>query len=136
MGVLLSAISSPREVPLALQAYEKSRKQRADTVQQSGTDNRITLHLPDGPEQRARDEQFRASMNGASNPDKWADRETQKFLWGWDEEEHALQAWNGALCEPCLRPSSIYGGVARKKQLLTFLLTEIVGAEVKVNASL
>ncbi|KAJ9320715.1 hypothetical protein DTO027B5_7836 [Paecilomyces variotii] len=107
LGVLLSAISSPREVPLALQAYEKSRKQRADTVQQSGTDNRITLHLPDGPEQRARDEQFRASMNGASNPDKWADRETQKFLWGWDEEEHALQAWN-----------------------------EIVGAEVKVNASL
>lgn len=106
LGILLSLVSSPQEVPLALQIYEKSRKQRADTVQQSGTDNRITLHLPDGLEQRARDEQFRASMNGASNPDKWADRETQKFLWGWDEEEHSREVWNGALCEnpdPCIK---------------------------------
>lgn len=83
LGVLLSSISSRSEIPLALASYEKSRKHRAETVQQSGTVNRATLHLPDGPEQQARDDQFRASMNGASNPDKWADLETQKFLWGW-----------------------------------------------------
>ncbi|KAF7176004.1 hypothetical protein CNMCM7691_000855 [Aspergillus felis] len=95
LGVLLSTISSRSEIPSALAAYEKSRKHRAETVQQSGTVNRATLHLPDGPEQQARDDQFRASMNGASNPDKWADLETQKFLWGWDAEKVALETWEG-----------------------------------------
>ncbi|KAJ5669509.1 Monooxygenase FAD-binding [Penicillium macrosclerotiorum] len=94
LGVLLSAISARHEIPRALQAYERSRKQRADTVQQSGSENRITLHLPDGPEQVARDEQFRASSNG-SNPDKWSDRETQRILWGWDAEKAALDTWTG-----------------------------------------
>ncbi|KAL1981680.1 hypothetical protein VTN96DRAFT_2343 [Rasamsonia emersonii] len=107
LGILLSAISSRQEIPLALQAYERSRKQRAETVQQSGTQNRITLHLPDGPEQRARDEQFRQAMNGGANPDRWVDRETQKFLWGWDAEEAAVKAW-----------------------------IELVGNEAQVNASL
>ncbi|KAE8151188.1 hypothetical protein BDV25DRAFT_171647 [Aspergillus avenaceus] len=93
LGVLLSVISSKHEIPLALQAYENSRKQRAETVQQSGSANRITLHLPDGPEQRARDEQFRLSMQGGANPDRWSDRETQTFLWGWDAEKAALEAW-------------------------------------------
>jgi salicylate hydroxylase len=36
-------------------------------------------------------------MNGASNPDKWADLETQKFLWGWDAEKVALETWEGEL---------------------------------------
>ncbi|KAL4908944.1 hypothetical protein BDW74DRAFT_174172 [Aspergillus multicolor] len=95
LGVLLSDITSRTEIPLALQAYEKSRKERAETVQQSGSTNRITLHFPDGPEQEARDEQFRASLTGGSNPDKWSDRQTQEFLWGWDAEKAALETWEG-----------------------------------------
>ncbi|KAL2822285.1 hypothetical protein BDW59DRAFT_173932 [Aspergillus cavernicola] len=94
LGVLLSEITSKEEIPLALQAYEKSRKERAETVQQSGSMNRITLHLPDGPEQEARDKQFQASLKGGSNPDKWSDRQMQEFLWGWDAEEVALQTWS------------------------------------------
>ncbi|KAL4936599.1 hypothetical protein BDV06DRAFT_89991 [Aspergillus oleicola] len=93
LGIVLSEITSKSEIPLALQAYEKSRKQRAETVQQSGTLNRVTLHLPDGPEQEARDEQFRASLKGGANPDKWSDRQTQEFLWGWDAEKAALETW-------------------------------------------
>ncbi|KAJ5267182.1 Monooxygenase FAD-binding [Penicillium angulare] len=92
LGVLLSNISSRREIPTALQVYERSRKERAETVQQSGSENRVTLHFPDGPEQIARDKQFRAAASG-SNPDKWTDRETQKFLWGWDAEAAALEEW-------------------------------------------
>ncbi|KAJ5595209.1 uncharacterized protein N7459_001417 [Penicillium hispanicum] len=49
--VLLSTISTRREIPQGLQAYQISRKQRADTVQQSGSENRIALHLADGAEQ-------------------------------------------------------------------------------------
>ncbi|KAE8354509.1 salicylate hydroxylase [Aspergillus coremiiformis] len=94
LGVLLSTISSRRDIPLALQAYEKSRKHRAETVQQLGSANRIMLHLPDGPEQQVRDEQFRLSMTGGFNPDRWTDRDTHAFLWGWDAETAALEAWN------------------------------------------
>ncbi|OQE26651.1 hypothetical protein PENSTE_c005G10326 [Penicillium steckii] len=92
LGILLSGITSQHEIPSALQVYEKTRKQRAETVQQSGTENRIALHLPDGPEQLARDAQFQASATG-SNPDKWNDRQTQNFLWGWDAEQVAFDAW-------------------------------------------
>lgn len=98
MGVLLSEITDKNEIPIALRAYEKSRKERAETVQQSGSMNRVTLHLPDGPEQIARDEQFRASLKGGSNPDKWSDRQTQEFLWGWDAEKAALETWKSESC--------------------------------------
>jgi salicylate hydroxylase len=97
--VVLSAISSREDIPLALNAYEKSRKERAETVQQSGSENRVTLHLPDGPEQIARDAQFQASTSG-DNPDKWSDRRTQEFLWGWDAEKAALDTWNRMLSLP------------------------------------
>ena len=63
-------------------------------MQQSGSENRVTLHLPDGSEQIARDAQFKASASG-NNPDKWSDRRTQEFLWGWDAEKAALDTWNG-----------------------------------------
>ena len=95
LGILLSSISTRSEIPLALKVYERSRKQRAETVQQSGSDNRITLHLPDGRQQEARDEQFRACTMGGKNPDLWADSEMQRYLWGWDAEKAALRAWDG-----------------------------------------
>ncbi|KAL3464960.1 hypothetical protein BJX64DRAFT_285828 [Aspergillus heterothallicus] len=94
LGIVLSKITSKQELPLALEAYEKSRKTRSETVQQSGSLNRVTLHLPDGPEQLARDEQFKLSLTGGENPDKWSDRKTQEALWGWDAEKAALQTWD------------------------------------------
>lgn len=36
--------------------------------------------------------------NGVENPDKWADLETQRFLWGWDAEGVARRAWGGKIC--------------------------------------
>ncbi|KAK2811207.1 hypothetical protein FQN50_002304 [Emmonsiellopsis sp. PD_5] len=89
LGVILSSIESAKDVPFALAVYERCRKKRAEGVQQSGTENRIQLHLPDGPEQIKRDERFAASMKGGDSPDKWNDRETQRVLWGYDAEEAA-----------------------------------------------
>lgn len=113
LGILLSTIDSRHQIPLALSAYERSRKQRAETVQQSGTENRTPLHFPDGPEQITRDEQFRASMReSGKNPDRWSDRETQRFLWGWDAERAAVGAWRG---EPIFSLfSSLFGCVVLK----------------------
>ncbi|RAH74417.1 putative salicylate hydroxylase [Aspergillus aculeatinus CBS 121060] len=94
LGILLSTIPSRAAIPAALRAYEQSRKSRAETVQQSGSENRITLHFPDGPDQIARDAQFRTALTSGSNPDRWSDRETQRRLWGWDAEKAALDVWN------------------------------------------
>ncbi|KOC16435.1 putative salicylate hydroxylase [Aspergillus flavus AF70] len=105
LAILLSIIPSRHAIPEALRAYEMSRKPRAEAIQQSGMANRTILHLPDGPEQEARDKQFLASRSSAANPDKWADAETQKLLWGWDAEEHALATWSENMRPPHLESS-------------------------------
>lgn len=44
---------------------------------------RKALHLPDGVEQRKRDEAIGGGgREGGQNPDLWADREWQGFMWG------------------------------------------------------
>lgn len=96
LGVILSSISSKQEIPAALEAYQSSRKARAEQVQQSGKMNRVSLHLPDGPEQQQRDEMFRLAMKGNSeSPDRWVDEKTRKVLWEHDAEEAALRTWKG-----------------------------------------
>ncbi|GAM34412.1 hypothetical protein TCE0_015r01977 [Talaromyces pinophilus] len=94
LGAILSTISSKQEIPVALEAYQRSRKARAEQVQQSGKLNRVALHLPDGPEQQQRDEMFRLAMKGSSeSPDRWVDEKTRKILWEHDAEEAALRTW-------------------------------------------
>ncbi|PGH08213.1 salicylate hydroxylase [Blastomyces parvus] len=94
LGVMLSQIGTAENIPSALYIYEKCRKPRAEGIQQSGTDSRIALHLPDGAEQVKRDERFAAAMKGAKNPDTWTDRETQGALWGYDAEQAAKKCWS------------------------------------------
>ena len=89
---MLSSISSKDEVPIALQAYENAQKARAEHIQQSCLTTRAALHLPDGPEQEARDQKFRALSAGGGSDDKWGDPEFQKFIWGWDAEAKAEEA--------------------------------------------
>jgi salicylate hydroxylase len=95
--VIISSVSSREQIPQALQAYQHSRKLRAEKVQQSALQNRDSLHLPDGLEQEARDEMFRLAEKGLENPDAFHHKETQKALWGHDPEEAALEAWKSAL---------------------------------------
>lgn len=95
LGVVLSSISSKEEVPLALKAYEKAQKARAEHIQQSCLTTRVALHLPDGPEQEARDLKFKALSAGGASDDKWGDPEMQRFLWTWDAEVKAEEAWKG-----------------------------------------
>ena len=45
----------PDDVPGALRCYEEVRKPRATRLQEASAANRIRFHLPDGPEQQARD---------------------------------------------------------------------------------
>ncbi|KAH0360266.1 FAD/NAD(P)-binding domain-containing protein, partial [Aureobasidium melanogenum] len=85
---------SSTDVTLAIQVYEQVRKARGEAVQSSASEVRKTLHLPDGSEQQERDEKIRAAGKGkGQNPDLWADRETQKWLWGTDIMNETLVKW-------------------------------------------
>lgn len=107
LGVVLSSISSKDEIPQALKAYEKAQKARAEHIQQSCLTTRAALHLPDGPEQEARDQKFKALSSGGASDDKWGDPEMQKFLWSWDAEAKAEEAWRGKF-PPSSRDQTIF----------------------------
>jgi salicylate hydroxylase len=56
-GAALAALleATPDDVPGALRRYEAIRKPRATRLQEASSNNRTRFHLPDGPEQQARD---------------------------------------------------------------------------------
>lgn len=100
LGVMLAEISGKDQINRALRVYEQARKSRAETIQQLGSENRITLHLPDGPEQVARDQKFKLVSASGDNPDRWGDTTTQKLLWDWDSEQSARETWQGNVSFP------------------------------------
>jgi salicylate hydroxylase len=59
LAALLAAM--PDDIPAALAHYEAARKPRATRLQQASAANRMRFHLPDGAEQRARDEALATS---------------------------------------------------------------------------
>lgn len=73
-------------------------------------------------------------MNGGANPDRWVDRETQQFLWGWDAEEAAMKAWDGTFAF-ALSFAGWFVGLSVTHSL-TDASIELVGNEAQVNASL
>ncbi|KAF7554714.1 hypothetical protein G7Z17_g2721 [Cylindrodendrum hubeiense] len=85
LGVILSNLKSKLDIPLALEAYQHTRKLRAETIQGFGMDTRASLHLKDGPAQIARDLQFTTH----SNPDRWTNTASQRYLWSFDAEQEA-----------------------------------------------
>jgi salicylate hydroxylase len=78
-GVLTVALSLADDVQTAIEVYQAVRKERAEKIQQSAATTRRALHLPDGKEQRKRDE---AIKGPGKNPDLWADHDWQDFMWG------------------------------------------------------
>lgn len=56
---LAKADSGSLSVPEALAAYTDRRAERAAAVQRGAVGNRALFHLPDGPDQRRRDDRFR-----------------------------------------------------------------------------
>jgi len=59
---LLSRISHRSQLRPLLKAYQDLRFDRTVTAQESSRLNRVTFTLPDGPEQRERDEGLRKAM--------------------------------------------------------------------------
>ncbi|CAE6436076.1 unnamed protein product [Rhizoctonia solani] len=114
LGGLLSGISQLDDLPRLLRAYQDLRLPRTAESQRSARLNQFIFHLPDGPEQLARDADMRQAMeweqawlsrekgkNGptlkeectwAGNMNQWADQTKNKLQFGYDAFA-AVEEW-------------------------------------------
>jgi len=79
----------------ALQIYEKERMPKAYAKQQVSFLNGVIWHLPDGPEQRARDEAMAPELEGkyyVRSSNLYGDPQTVLEVYGYDVEAHAEAA--------------------------------------------
>ncbi|GBE85602.1 FAD-dependent monooxygenase OpS4 [Sparassis crispa] len=102
LGKLLSHLSSMEQLTALLNAYQDLRLPRTAATQASSRLNQKIFHLPDGPEQEARDTAMRTAMEAEfagsvagseGNPNQWADQRKNEIQFGYDAEEAAEQWW-------------------------------------------
>ncbi|KAL2868636.1 putative monooxygenase [Aspergillus lucknowensis] len=87
LAVVLSRLPStdPESIHKALKVYEKVRKDRAYALVELAAASGRALHLGDGAAKEERDKQFAALKAGKGPvPDKWADADVQKEIYGFD----------------------------------------------------
>lgn len=73
LGNLLSRLSHMSQIRPLLEAYQDLRLDRTAMAQQSSRLSQHRSHLPDGPEQRARDENIRKAMISTAEREHSAD---------------------------------------------------------------
>ena len=89
LGAVLAQLpdASPESVNKTLRVYEKIRKERAEMLVELAAASARNLHLGEGKAKEERDRQFaelRAKGGKAAVPDKWADADVQKTVYGVD----------------------------------------------------
>lgn len=88
LGVVLSKLpdTSPEAIKKALKVYEEVRMKRAYTLVDLASASGRALHLGEGAAKEERDKQFAAlkDKKGGQVPDKWADADVQKMVYGQD----------------------------------------------------
>ncbi|CDO72572.1 hypothetical protein BN946_scf184983.g55 [Trametes cinnabarina] len=109
LGNLLSRLNDPSQLKPLLQAYEDLRLPRTAETQRQSRLNQKIFHLPDGPEQEARDAQMRQAMElelrvmreGVApgevtlegSPNQWADRKKNEAQFAYDADREAERWW-------------------------------------------
>ncbi|RYP48688.1 hypothetical protein DL768_005468 [Monosporascus sp. mg162] len=93
-AVLATTLTCTADVRLALRVYELVRKHRGERIAASASATAMTLHLPDGPEQRKRDEAIVNASKGGDHPDKWGNTRWQDFMWGVDIMRETVENWD------------------------------------------
>ncbi|KAK3718846.1 hypothetical protein LTR37_004762 [Vermiconidia calcicola] len=88
LGVVLSKLpdTSPEAVNKGLRVYEEVRKDRAYALVELAAAAGRSMHLGEGAAKEERDRQFAALKKSAKGPvpDRWADAEVQKMVYGQD----------------------------------------------------
>lgn len=89
IGVVLGQLpnTSPESINKALKVYEKIRKERAYALVELAAASARDLHLGEGEAKAKRDAEFKALREKGGKgkvPDKWADADVQKIVYGVD----------------------------------------------------
>lgn len=88
LGVVLSKLpdTKPESITKALKVYEQVRKERAESLVALAAQSGRTLHAGEGADQEERNKAFAALSKEKSGPvpDKWADADVQKMIYGHD----------------------------------------------------
>ncbi|SGZ53569.1 CIC11C00000001199 [Sungouiella intermedia] len=91
---LLARVEDKSQIHDVLKITENLRKWRSTQVVQGSTNCRNIYHLPDGPEQVARDEALKADPPTVGCPNRWADPKFRDFLFDYDAFAEAERGWN------------------------------------------
>lgn len=110
LGNLFSRISDSSQITPLLHAYEHLRYDRATATQESSRLNQKIFHLPDGPEQEARDKGMRQAMvwsrkealgepvpeidESKDNPNQWADKAKSVVQFMYDPDAEVDRWWS------------------------------------------
>jgi salicylate hydroxylase len=94
LGALFTEARNKDEIKDALEIYERLRKSRTSRVVRESTGYGALMHLPDGEEQRERDRQMTDREPFEGYPNKLADPVFQEYLFGYDANAVATEAWN------------------------------------------
>src|SRR5215471_991666 len=96
LGTLLSRVTDASQLPDVLRIYEELRKSRTTRVVKGSTAMRDVFHVHDGPRQRERDRQLLEYQDEpfVGFPNRWKDPVFQPWLFRYDAEEEAKNAWD------------------------------------------
>ena len=92
----LRLINTHGDIGQALEIYAAVRCQRTTAMHEASYRHAYTVHLPDGPAQRARDAGMQAEVQGVHfirSPNQWSDPTTQIWAYGYDESQAIRDAW-------------------------------------------
>jgi len=93
LGVVLGNLpsTSPSDIHKALKVYEDIRKVRAETLVELAAESGRSLHLGEGKAKEERDIAFKKMREEGKGgvPDKWADAEVQRNIYGFDCQKEA-----------------------------------------------
>ncbi|KAI5477125.1 putative Monooxygenase [Pseudohyphozyma bogoriensis] len=94
IGYIFGKLTNLEDIHKSLLVYQHARKARAELAVATAAANGRELHHADGDAQKDRDERFKASANGGSNPDKAVDKGTQKWLYEHDCVKDVEERWD------------------------------------------
>jgi salicylate hydroxylase len=110
LGRLLGSIESKLQLPQAIKLYEQLRKARSEAIVRETFHQRNAFHMPDGPQQKERDEIFASQLGKEVTckfPSRWTCAEVQPWLYGYDaykEADAALESRPYTMCEKSGQP--------------------------------
>ena len=92
----LHLLENPCRLSHALEVYQRVRHARTTAMHEASYRHAYTVHLPDGPAQRARDAGMEDEVKGVHfirSSNQWSDPITQIWAYGYDAAEGIRNAW-------------------------------------------